>query len=86
MATFAFELYAARLVLCSREQCRVVPPHAEEEWWQPGQQDLDLLKNFEEDLPRHPLAFRALPRLLNLYLLTYLWMLAASPFWSLRRP
>ena len=48
-----------RLVLCSREQCRVVPPHAEEEWWQPGQQDLDLLKNFEEDLPRHPLAFRA---------------------------
>ncbi|CAE7296335.1 unnamed protein product [Symbiodinium sp. KB8] len=70
-----------RLVLCSREQCRVVPPHAEEEWWQPGQQDLDLLKNFEEDLPRHPLAFRALPRLLNLYLLTYLWMLAASPFW-----
>ncbi|CAE7948772.1 unnamed protein product [Symbiodinium sp. KB8] len=48
-----------RLVLCSREQCRVVPPHAEEEWWQPGQQDLDLLKNFEEDLPRHLLAFRA---------------------------
>ncbi|OLP82986.1 Guanylate kinase [Symbiodinium microadriaticum] len=42
-----------------RGQCRVVPPHAEEEWWQPGQQDLDLLKNFEEELPRHPLAFRA---------------------------
>ena len=46
-----------RLVLVSKEQCRDVC--GEEEWWQPDQADLDLLKNCDQDLARkHALAFQ----------------------------
>ena len=49
-----------RLVLCAREQCRPILPGGEEEWWTPNDEDLQLLKNFEEDLSKkHALAFRA---------------------------
>ncbi|CAE7400233.1 FMN2 [Symbiodinium sp. KB8] len=46
-----------RLVQCSPEQCR--PIAGEQEWWVPDEQDLEVLKNCDEDLRIHPRAFRA---------------------------
>ncbi|CAE7353272.1 GIP [Symbiodinium sp. CCMP2592] len=45
-----------RIVQCSPEQCR--PIAGEQEWWVPDAQDLEVLKNCDEDLRIHPRAFR----------------------------
>ena len=39
-----------RIVQCSPEQCR--PIAGEQEWWVPDEQDLEVLKNCDEELPR----------------------------------
>ncbi|CAE7664233.1 GIP [Symbiodinium sp. CCMP2592] len=49
-----------RIVQCAPEQCR--PIAGEQEWWTPDEQDLEVLKNCDEDLRIHPRAFRAVDR------------------------
>ena len=46
-----------RVVQCAPEQVR--PVFGEQEWWTPDGQDLEVLKNVDQDLQSHPRAFRA---------------------------